>query len=522
MNEVQLRAAESYKGLLEAYSTSEESLVSSRSKIRALNEHYEGSDLQKSLGVLESTMNASINTDVYVGTVCTRVDDAVMDVLAERVMLPIGADVAHSLYAKLDPSLVGVERRGDVLDPSLRMSHEAAADVLRIGGPLASFDFPEEVRRVHEHLCPSAMSIRVQLYKLVIYGEGDFFVPHRDSMSSADMLGSISLQLPVAHDTDTVATEADREARGVKRHGQLVFYVGRNSTEAGENSISTTSLYSGCYDEQEQFAQTVDLGALSSAVAEDGTITMSYAAWTGDVLHEVRRVENGYRAVLLYRLYKQGHKVSYISASLRTTVTQGIARVMSAMALGSTKGSGDGDDESDFRYLGVVLRHAYPPAGLQPEFLKGVDAVMHNIASMTNQCLLFNAYEMREGTFGSRHLRCKEAVARMVFLTTDATPSGINFSDEDALEAMGSQYKLFAKTAWVVLGLGTLVGGGFCFGNADCGTDWWYRAAVMIVTPEPSLWKRRRGLFLVTSKGPECMRGLLSNLDVMERIASFL
>ncbi|KAH9577342.1 hypothetical protein LSM04_003162 [Trypanosoma melophagium] len=125
-------------------------------------------------------------------------------------------------------------------------------------------------------------------------------------MTPADMFGSISMQLPVLCENGT--GEEHKDSDNVKDPDQLVFYIAREISEGKCESISTSSCYKECYKTDVQWAQTVDLGALKTAVRKDGNIAMSYAAWTGDVLHEVRRVNSGYRAVSVYRLYKEGHK----------------------------------------------------------------------------------------------------------------------------------------------------------------------------------------------------------------------
>ncbi|ORC93722.1 uncharacterized protein TM35_000015990 [Trypanosoma theileri] len=511
MNEAQLTIAKSYDGLIDDYVTDMDALEQAREDLGNMNCQYRSSKLHRTLVDLQDTVNNSINTDVHVGTVCIPAADAVITVAGMSIALPIPAEKVTSLYTALNPSLVGVEMRGDVFDTNLRMSHEAPADSMQVSHSISTFDFPFELEEIHQKICPSAVSIRAELYKLVMYGVGDFFVPHRDSMSSADMFGSISMQLPILSESGT--SQERTVSNSVKDPGQLVFYIGRETPECNCESLSTSSMYSDCYNADVQWAHTVDLGSLERITTTDGNIAMSFAAWTGDVLHEVRRVESGYRAVLVYRLYKQGHKESYIPLPLRLSVEEKIMSVFNTM---------NSEAHHHFRYLGVILRHAYAPAGLQPEYLKGIDAVMYSIASKTNKCLLFNAHQVDEGPLATRYNLRKDAVTYLMFLTTEVVPADVDFSSDDARESMAKHYKVFTNTAWIQLGFGTLVGGGFCFGNVTTSTDWWYRSAVMIITQEPSLWMRRRPLFLIMTKGSRTMRQLNSLLEVMKTIASFL
>lgn len=408
--------------------------------------------------------------------------------------VPIGAGDAADLYARLDPSLVGVELRGDVLDTDLRRSHEVLASLVRLPGCLAKFEFPEEVRRIHESLCPSAEAIRVEPYKLILYGTGDFFVPHRDSMDREDMFGTISLCLPIALAAEEGAAVEREEAPDGRRDlsptaaseqpGQLILHVGMRASDRSINEGTAE----GVKQPSNVLTYVVDMDSVNAAAAGGGgpgeAVVMSYGAWTGDVLHEVRPVASGHRAVLTYRLYKQGHRESYIPASLRDPLEAQVRGIVSALAgLALPEESREGGTLPAHCYLGFALRHAYPVAGLKPRCLKGVDAVAYSIASGGDESavVLFTGYQCRPQDFTSVHELSRDLYrAGPVFVTTDY-PDRDLFGSEEARNVMARAYPTVANTLWVSLGYGALLGGGFCYGNADCGTDWWYRQAFMLV-----------------------------------------
>jgi hypothetical protein len=144
--------------------------------------------------------------------------------------IPLPLEQAAALYAAAEPSMLGVEGVGTVLDPRLRKSHEvylgsgATAGSFALPPQLATFDFPEARRRLHEGLCPRAREIEVRPYKVVVYKQGDFFATHVDSMSEAAMFGSLALQIPIASD---VSKSIPRQPAADSEEGNLVFYVGR-------------------------------------------------------------------------------------------------------------------------------------------------------------------------------------------------------------------------------------------------------------------------------------------------------
>ncbi|KAH9577292.1 hypothetical protein LSM04_001949 [Trypanosoma melophagium] len=154
--------------LIGDYVSDLDAVEQARVELDELNTRYRSSELCKEMINLEDTVNASINTDVNVGTVCIPAADAIMTVAGMSIALSITAKNAISLYSALDPFLVGVEMRGDVFNTNLRMSHEASAASMQVNHCMATFEFPDELEEIHQKISPSAVSIRAELYNLVI------------------------------------------------------------------------------------------------------------------------------------------------------------------------------------------------------------------------------------------------------------------------------------------------------------------------------------------------------------------
>lgn len=477
-------------GITAAYPADSDDRDDQERSVSAVFRSAEGTAAHEQCLELQRKLNREIQPDVVVGKVTTGELRCTIPSLDKRTFsLPMNYADAAELYQRLDPSLVGVELRGDVLDTDLRRSHEILASKVELPSCLKDFAFPEEVQRIHEKLCPSALSIRVEPYKVLFYATDDFFVPHRDSMDVENMFGTISLGLPIhAKKPDEEEAERplphppddDREGDRVGEDGQLVLYVGCRESDASVGS--DYYMYEETHDNLLTYV--VDMESVVSSADDSGgvSVTMSYGAWTGDVLHEVRRVESGYRAVLTYKLFKEGHRESYIPAALRTSVEADVCSIVAALsALTLPEEDREQGQLPAHFYFGFALRHGYPPAGLQPQCLKGIDAIVYSIVSAVYNTLLFTGFEVRSQEMMELHAIPAPLYNRVVFVTRDV-PRG-DFCSEEARTMMGSQFPVVANTVWITLGYGTLQGGGFCFGNGDCGTDWWYRQSFLLVSP---------------------------------------
>lgn len=153
------------------------------------------------------------------------------------------------------------------------------------------------------------------LYKLLMYETGDFFLPHRDGEKLDSMVATLVIGLPALHEG-----------------GELVIYH-----EGQQHEI----LFSG---------------------AASG-YKLSYAAFYADCKHEVRPLHSGYRLCLTYNLTlvgEQGKKG--LTAPSYSNVIYSLAKILS-----------DWYVSQETRKLALTLDHRYTQAGLTLDGLKGID-----------------------------------------------------------------------------------------------------------------------------------------------------
>jgi hypothetical protein len=464
--------------------------------------------------------------------------------------IPLPLEQAAALYAAAEPSMLGVEGVGTVLDTRLRKSHEvylgsgATAGSFALPPQLATFDFPEARRRLHEDLCPRAREIEVRPYKVVVYKQGDFFATHVDSMSEAAMFGSLALQIPIASDAplpepDDATVVADSE------QGNLVFYVGREISPSFDRDTTAmlrnkADRYGGSFGRntaQDPLRISVDL--TTPLPRRLDSVGLKYAAWHGDVPHEVARVTQPFRVVLLYRLFKRGDVPRALMARpLVDDVRRHFASIFGDMRSETPRGhlplpisfvAPVADDEGNYAdvqtdlevsCVGIILRHTYPPAGLRADALKGVDAAAHQALSGEYECHLLPAVDCH-ADFQTQPFRFDSvseygSVFRRVLSAADTEVSfEVRFPKACTVVPM-------IAAVWFQLGYGEVYGGGHSYGNWDCMADWWYRTSVMVVLPRPGKWHRRRWFIFAAlcTRAPTWAR-LFAIADLLEEIVAF-
>lgn len=168
-----------------------------------------------------------------------------------RCALPLGPEDIAALRELAEPSPFG-HRDQTLQDPSVRRSWE-------IPGSAVSLDwgarFARGLDEVLEALAVDpAGAPEATLEKLLIYAEGDFFAPHRDSEKDPSMWGTLVVVLPTRH-----------------RGGDLVIeHAGRSFRWAPAGDASSGYL--------------------------------SFLGFFADCLHTVQPVEDGHRVALTWSL----------------------------------------------------------------------------------------------------------------------------------------------------------------------------------------------------------------------------
>lgn len=205
-----------------------------------------------------------------------------------------------------------------IVDTSVRRVWQLSPDKVRIGGKSWAKSFASILSEVIVGLGCEGTTVSADLYKVLVYDSGDFFLAHRDTEKSHGMFGTLLVVLPSAH-----------------RGGELIIrHAGRE----------------------------VSLDMSSTEFSE-----LAFAAFYADCEHEVRPITQGNRVCLVYNLIQrrssQGHAVDLRAPDYEAHVTK--ATAMLERTLGR-----DGSTNK----IAWLLQHHYSAAGLSFAALKSSDA----------------------------------------------------------------------------------------------------------------------------------------------------
>ncbi len=201
-----------------------------------------------------------------------------------------------------------------LVDTDVRRVWELDPDSFQLTNPKWDALIADIVGRVQTELGLQRRKLSAHLYKLLLYEEGSFFLPHRDGEKLDRMAATLVIGLPSVH-----------------QGGELIV-----SHDGARHEIALAGAASGH--------------------------ELSYAAFYSDCEHEVRPLRSGYRLCLVYNLTlaksrgKQG-----ISAPTSRATVAAISELL-----------GDWSDE-DPQKLAVTFEHRYTQDGLTLDQLKGID-----------------------------------------------------------------------------------------------------------------------------------------------------
>jgi predicted 2-oxoglutarate/Fe(II)-dependent dioxygenase YbiX len=228
--------------------------------------------------------------------------------------LPLTAVQAEQLIASAERAPYG---RGEatVTDITVRRTWQIGADRVQ----LRSKYWPATLASIVTHVAEGlgvADPIDAELYKLLIYDQGSFFVPHRDTEKSPGMFATLILVLPsVSEGGELIVRHKDRAARLALR----------------------------CEEPSD----------------------VAFGAFYADCVHEVLPVTAGHRLVLVYNLLRRGAgRLPGIPDYNNEVAT--VAERLERWA--------ETQDGSEPDKLIFPLEHAYTPAELSFAALKGADA----------------------------------------------------------------------------------------------------------------------------------------------------
>src|SRR4051812_21051473 len=235
------------------------------------------------------------------------------------VRLPVRAPLAKKLIAEARAAKFG---RGEetLTDTDVRDTWELTPDQLMLGGPTWTALMDSALEHFRDELgLPRTARLRAEPHSMLIYGKGQFFLPHQDSEKDDAMMGTLVVSLPSAH-----------------TGGELVI------DHAGESITYRAS-------------------------KEDLTFVAFYA----DCRHQVTPVKSGYRVTLTFNLLVDT-ETTPPDEGPATELAQCLTEHFTTSA---TPRYGSRDLGLPNRLV-VLLDHEYTQRNLDWRRLKGVDAAL--------------------------------------------------------------------------------------------------------------------------------------------------
>ena len=238
------------------------------------------------------------------------------------VALPLLPAQAEQLVAVAEQAPYG--RGSDTLiDTEVRRTWQIGADRVHIGGRHWDKDLADIVARSTAGLGVSE-PLSAELYKLLVYDTGSFFVSHRDTEKAPGMFATLVVVLPSVYTGGELCI----------RHRDREVCLDLSSPEPSE---------------------------------------VSFAAFYADCRHEVRPITSGCRLVLIYNLIRQGQGTLPEPPAYETEVDR-VADLLGRWA--SEPPAAEGGSPKKLIY---PLEHAYTPAEIGFPALKGSDAAVASV-----------------------------------------------------------------------------------------------------------------------------------------------
>ena len=223
-----------------------------------------------------------------------------------------------------------------VVDPEVRLAYEIESARFKIHRPPGMTHIRAHIQ---DKLTPGRC-VKLDRYKVNVYGEGGFFKPHVDNPSDHNMIGTLVICLPSPHKGGELLVNHD----GL----QHVFDFSKHSEDT--NRIQWAAFYSDC-------------------------------------IHEVKPVLEGHRVTITYNIIASEWPPSYHQSSSRYTdpedaslqehfecsaespslTTKALANVKIELEKIQSKA------KRSQSKVGFLLKHKYTTKGLQPHLLKGED-----------------------------------------------------------------------------------------------------------------------------------------------------
>ena len=258
------------------------------------------------------------------------------EMLAPRLEIEGAGPIALPLLPVQAEQLIAVAERAPygrgeetLTDIDVRRTWQIGPDRIHIGGKHWLSTLGAILERVAEGLGVTGL-VEAELYKMLIYDQGSFFVRHRDTEKSPSMFATLILVLP-----------------SVSSGGELIVrHKGREER-----------LDLSCEDPSE----------------------IAFAAFYADCVHEVLPVTAGYRACLVYNLVRHGGG-RLPRPPDHTAEQDRVTRLLKTWAEDLRDAENVEPDKLVF-----PLEHAYTQAELGFDALKGADAGIASVVTEAAQ-----------------------------------------------------------------------------------------------------------------------------------------
>jgi hypothetical protein len=181
------------------------------------------------------------------------------------VPLPVTADNAEQIIRKCQRAPYGLGSK-TLVDTSVRNVWELAPRKFKIQSADWKKQLAAMVKDVGTQLGLEGQKIKAQLYKLLVYEKGSFFVAHQDTERTAGMFATLVVSLPSKHSGGALIVSHTGEDKKI--------------TFGGKNSATT----------------------------------FQYAGFYADCSHEIKPITGGYRVCLVYNLSLPQKKPMPLSA----------------------------------------------------------------------------------------------------------------------------------------------------------------------------------------------------------------
>lgn len=291
--------------------------------------------------------------------------------------LPLSVQQAQTLYDSSDHAPFG-KGSSTVVDASVRSCRQVDASQVTLSS-VWNESIQNTCRQLVEKLGIIDTSVQANLYKLVVYKEGDFFKRHRDTEKEDGMFATMVVQLP-----------------SLFEGGQLQVFHGASVKKFHDFQRNTDSIF-------------------------------YTAAFYADCEHELLPVTSGYRICLLYNILRTSGKSSPLRLLKRHDKILDI--------LGEAADAWESDDLKDPpKNLVCVLEHQYTKANMLFSRLKGKDAAMVSMLKSSNRFEMHLALVQKHVTGVPAHRNYNKR-RRGYFDDDDEDEHDVLYSIEDVIDS---------------------------------------------------------------------------------------